>query len=138
MDAAVVQHMEDKLLIIPCSGESYLGRLTETAAKELADREGALSVNLIEFSDPDQSAITLSGGVRSIGVEGCEQRCVAQLLNKHGCEVEFHLVLTDLGIENTDGVEIQGDDLQLAKDAIVSTATRVKDQVPVLPGCCCS
>jgi len=57
------------------------------------------------------------------------------ILHKHGIEVDHHLVMTDLGLEEDD--EVDAEALQLLRDGIEAECVEVGDQVPGVY-CSCS
>lgn len=124
-------------LIIPCSGHSYLGRLTVAAARALSSEGEArlLTVGVL----PDFSAIrrAVDGCGWWIAVDGCERQCMKHLLDRIERSPEFHLTLPDLGLEQKKTVTVAQEELQLAKDGILAGATRVSGIFPVFPGCGC-
>jgi uncharacterized metal-binding protein len=126
------------LLIIPCECELYLGRLPSAAAQALSKGTEVFSLKL----QPQPDAILLSKQMnhsdRCIAVDGCKEQCISKILNSLKIECEFHLILTDLGIENENDIEITVEDLQLAMDGITTESTRVSAVTPRMPGCCCS
>lgn len=126
------------LFIIPCDCQKYLGRLVTSAVLALGEKPGVHvyqpSPSLTEVLHNRDEVPHAS---RSIAVDGCEEQCVRKALNKLNLKAEFYLLLTDLGLEELEAVEITAEDLQLAMDGIEACATRVTGGLPQFPGCCC-
>ncbi|WP_419176612.1 putative zinc-binding protein [Desulfosediminicola sp.] len=125
------------LYILPCRGPSNAGRLTVAATQELVlEKEG-------RWLDTEHIALcqkTEANGPEmppTIIVDGCERRCGARYAEQTGLQADFHLVLSDLGIDDNDLQENFAEALILAKDGIVAEATLVTMTIPMIPGCCC-
>lgn len=126
------------ILIIPCSCDSYLGRLTAAAAQALLQekrkrrpvevRQPDAPGLLQEISTPEMSAVA---------VDGCGDCCVKKQLTERKIAFEFYLNLAELALENRDTSLILQEDLQLAMDGITASASRTDNSFPRIPGCCC-
>lgn len=132
------ESLESKsIYILPCCGESSIGRLTLDAAQELVleGRGRWLSIDQLQLFQKQQA--DNSETPPTIIVDGCDHRCGARSVEQAGLKAEFCLVLSDLGIEENDIRENFQETLLLAKDGVIAEATRVTMKVPMIPGCCC-
>jgi len=125
------------IIMLPCAGTANVGQLTRRAVQDLVlEGKGA-------WVKCGQDAVILEKGVVTTGtppfivVDGCEQQCGRKRLEALDYDFEFHLCLADLGIEKTDSPEINYDELQLVKDAIIAESTRLTEVHPVIVGGCC-
>ena len=126
------------LLIIPCSCDSYLGRLTAAAAQSLLQSNStARRIALYHPDAPDLLQHILKPEISVIAVDGCNDSCVKKKLAKRRITVEFSLNLTELALTDRNTSEIASEDLQLAVDGIIASAVRTTDFFPRIPGCCC-
>lgn len=127
---------EDKLFILPCGGTSPQGCLVHRAAQELVLEQKA------EWLTPEQVEIFCNHTplenktARFIIVDGCTRKCSRQSSAEININTPFYLCLEDIGIDEI-SAEIDGDALQLVKDAIIAVSTRAPDRIPMIPGCCC-
>lgn len=126
-----------KIRILPCAGKSKVGLLTLRAAQELILEGRGEWVTSRQIADFQLHGITATDSSPFIVVDGCEKQCGRKHLETLECDFEFHLSLSDLGIEETEDDEIDGDALQLAKDGIISESTRLSEHPPMIPGGCC-
>jgi len=129
---------QTELLIIPCGCHKYLGRLVTSAVLALSEKPGVHVSHPPPFLNGDLP--DLGDGTpasRSIAVDGCEELCVKKALDKLALKPEFYLLLTELGLEELEAVEITAEDRQLAMDGIEACATRLSGGFPQFPGCCC-
>jgi uncharacterized metal-binding protein len=130
----------DTLLIIPCTDDTYLGRLIRECTIELVDEGKAFSPESCNLDDADAKQNInrlMAQADRCIAVDCCETGHLSKQLTDLHCEPEFKLVLTDLGIDDLGDSPCLDEDIDLVKDAIIAFSTRLSDRVPRLPGCCC-
>jgi len=73
----------------------------------------------------------------TIIIDGCDHRCGARSVDQAGLKAEFHLVLSELGIDESETETNLTEALVLAKDGILAESTRVTLKIPMIPGCCC-
>lgn len=126
------------LLIIPCACQSYLGKLPVIAARALAVQAGICCFESGEDQDGTLLRQTLDNADRTIVVDGCEKRCMEKEMQQYDLVSEFHLTLTDLGIEEQSGpIRNHEENLLLAQDGIVAESTRASETFPRIPGCGC-
>ena len=126
------------LLVIPCSCDSYLGRLPAAAVQALLQEKRVR--RQIEVRQPDAPGLLQESSLQEmsiVAVDGCGDCCVQKQLAERNIKVEFYLNLAELALENRDTSEITEGDLQLAKDGIIASAARTSDFFPRVPGCCC-
>jgi uncharacterized metal-binding protein len=125
------------IIMLPCSGASNVGQLSNNAAVEL-HREGygklyclaGVAAGIEIFISETQKARIL------IAVDGCETGCTRFLLEKNGMVCTQHLIVTDLGIMKTADLTQDPLNLQLVKDAIQACCAEAKPIVR-LGGCMC-
>lgn len=129
--------MQEKIVILPCNGDSATGKITWIAAQELV-LEGKA-----EWYSPscenDRGSDTNRTNARSfIIVDGCDRKCLYNIYLKRGLVSKYQLALDDIGIDALYLADIKREDIELAKDAIVAMCTKVKNMHPILlSGCCC-
>lgn len=125
------------IYLLPCCGKSAIGRLTQVAAQELIlEGKGCwLSIEQLQLWQDNQAGTEEIPP--TIIIDGCDHRCGARSVDQAGLKVEFHLTLSELGIEETDAGANFAEALILAKDAIIAESTRITMKIPMLPGCCC-
>lgn len=70
-------------------------------------------------------------------IDGDSQRPLYKKVQALSLVPEFHLVVTDLGIETDDDTGFHGEDLQLLKDAIQAECTLVGGAAPQINCPCC-
>lgn len=125
----------DRIIILPCNGDSAPGEITWIAAQELV-----LEGKARWFSQEIPCCREGEGAVKKtvILVSGCQKSCE---FNEHREKMnsEYHrLTLVDLGIEPDFIEDIASDDIELTKDAVIAECTPVSKTVPPLfVGCCC-
>jgi uncharacterized metal-binding protein len=125
------------IIMLPCSGASNVGQLSNNAAVEL-HRQGfgklsclaGIGAGIEIFIAEAQKARIL------IAIDGCETGCARLLLEKKGMACTQHLIVTDLGIEKTTDLTPNPENLQLVKDAIQACCAEAKPIVR-LGGCMC-
>lgn len=125
------------LLIIPCWGDSYPARLVVQAAKELTLQSKIRVLQKKEIDHPGTIKEALINSDRCIIVDGCYKRCMIKKLKEYQGKTEFELNLTDIGIDNRQQVDLDPEDLELTKNAILAASTRISMKHPIFPGCCC-
>ena len=125
------------IIMLPCSGASNVGQLSNNAAVEL-HREGYGRLYcLAGIGAGREIFITEARKARIlIAVDGCEAGCATLLLEKNGMACTQHLIVTDLGIAKTTDLTSAPENLQLVKDAIQACCAEAKPIVR-LGGCMC-
>lgn len=104
--------------------------LIERAITELV-AEGFGRVMLLEELSQDEPPGPL------LIIDGDSQRPLYKKVQELSFAPEFHLVVTDLGIETDDDTSFDAEDLQLLKDGIQAECTLVGDAVPQINCPCC-
>lgn len=125
------------ILIIPCRGDSYLARLVVEAAEELADQNRVRVLLEKEMDDLETVKEAISNSDRCVTVDGCEKQCILKKLKEQQCRTEFELNLAEMGIDDRQQTDLDPEDLDLAKNAILAASFRVSLKPPLFPGCCC-
>lgn len=130
--------VERPMMILACSGCSYVGQLANRAAVELS-REGfgkmsclaALGAHLESYLQSARLAPAL------VAINGCEVGCVAITLEHLGIVHGINITLTETGIAKKNKSDPTPEDMTLVKDFITS---RVKSNASNTScGCdCCS
>lgn len=128
--------MMEKLLVLPCNGDSAPGKITWLAPQEMVlDGEAEQCVSF------DQIRKILEARNRNappfIMIDGCEKRCLFNELLKEGLVGKHLLTLTDLGIEPVYLEDITRDDIEMAKNAIIAECKPINKKPPLFSGCCC-
>lgn len=125
------------ILIIPCFGDSYLARLVVEAAEELTVNHKVRVLLENEIKDLETVRKAINSSDRCITVDGCHKQCMLEKLKEQKCITEFTLNLTEMGIDDRQQVELDPEDIELAKNSIYAASYRVSQKPPLFPGCCC-
>ncbi len=129
---------KSKIYIFPCAGVSNVGQLTRHAVQELVlEGKGEWGA-----CAQDTGLQTVTGTLTDLApfvvVDGCGEHCAKKRLETINCKFKFHLSLADLGIEKTESARVDGDELELVKDAIVAECSQVSERPPmIMAGCIC-
>jgi uncharacterized metal-binding protein len=107
------------IMILPCSGGTCEGRLTDWAARELTDEGIGRMFCLAGI------AAGISGFVQSakdtgqiVVIDGCDHACAGTLLKNQGIRFMEHVIVSRLDIRNTDGDHVDPDDVAAVKHAV--------------------
>lgn len=107
------------IMILPCSGGTCEGRLTDWAARELTDEGIGRMFCLAGI------AAGISGFVQSakdtgqiVVIDGCVHACAGTLLKNQGIRFMEHVIVSRLDIRNTDGDHVDPDDVAAVKHAV--------------------
>jgi uncharacterized metal-binding protein len=128
--------MKERIIILPCNGDSASGKITWLATQEMVLAGKAklcLSFHKIR-------GILEASGRKTpsfIIVDGCERRCLFNELLEEGLVGKHQLALTDVGIEPVYLEDITRDDIELAKNAIIAECKPVNKTPQLFSGCCC-
>jgi uncharacterized metal-binding protein len=131
------ENKQQKILIITCNGDSAAGKVAWLASQELVlegKAEWCLSWQQIE------ETLVPNGNESTsfIIVEGCENKCLFNELLEEGLVGKHHLVLSDVGIDPVYLEDISREEIELAKEAIISECKPINKTIPPLfSGCCC-
>lgn len=127
----------DDIMLLPCSGACSVGQLSHQAAVELtAAGFGRMSSLAAIAAGPLPTIADTGKTCMVVVIDGCETECCRQFLEKIGIGCTSHLVITTLGIDRKDSLRIDGDDLQLVKDAIEACCAEARPIIR-LGGCMC-
>lgn len=128
--------MKERIIILPCNGDSASGRITRLATQEMVlagKAEWCLSFHQINDILEDSGRKTPA----FIIVDGCERMCVFNELLEEGLIGKHQLALTDIGIEPVYLKDITRDDIELTKNAIIAECKPVNKAPQLFSGCCC-
>ncbi|MBF0573131.1 MAG: putative zinc-binding protein [Desulfamplus sp.] len=133
-----------QIMILPCSGGSNVGQLSNKAAVELT-KEGfgkmfclaGIGAHLGGFVKSAQDIPTL------IAIDGCSVGCAKTILEHAQIPVKNHLVITDLGIEKNKDLNLKESEINDVKQGVKKIyAKEVASKLPppniMGVGCCCS
>ncbi|MBB5348849.1 putative zinc-binding protein [Desulfoprunum benzoelyticum] len=124
-------------MMLPCAGACSVGQLSHQAAVELTAAGFGRMYSLAAIAAGLPSAAADAGKVRMIvAIDGCDTGCSRRILEQRGIGCNHQLIITDLGIDREDGLQIDGEQLQLVKDAIQACCAEVQPIVR-LGGCMC-
>ena len=129
--------MKERIIILPCNGDSAAGKITWIATQEMVlAGEAELCISFQQLREVLKASGTKTSSL--ITVDGCERRC---LFNEHleeGLVGKHQLALTDVGIEPVYLEDITRDDIELTKNAIKAECKPINKTTPQLfSGCCC-
>lgn len=126
---------QNRIIILPCNGDSAPGEITWIAAQELVlEGKAKWFGQETPFCGDAKEEKPLSIFL----VSGCQKSCVFNLHIDKKNPKNHRLMLVDLGIEPDFIEDITRDDIELTKDAIIAECTPVsKTTPPVFVGCCC-
>jgi uncharacterized metal-binding protein len=128
--------MKEKIIILPCNGDSASGKITWLATQEMVLAGKAklcLSFHKIRGILEDSGRKTPS----FIIVDGCERRCLFNEFLEEGLVGKHQLALTDVGIEPASLEDITRDDIELTKNAIKAECKPINKTPQLFSGCCC-
>ena len=107
------------IMILACSGGTCEGRLADQAARELT-KEGAGRMFCLAGI-----AAGISGFVQSakdttqiVVIDGCDHACAGTLLKNQGIHFTDHVIVSRLDVRNTDGGDLNPDDVATVKHAV--------------------
>ncbi len=110
--------------IFCCSGASNVGVLSMQAAIRLA-QEGFGSFSCIagigSSNQPMIRAAKLAG--ERVLIDGCPIGCGKKILEENRVPVDRYVVVTELGIEKTHGLDIEGQDIAAVVSAVMEEDT---------------
>ncbi len=117
-----------KIIIFSCSGVTNVGHLSYSAAA-LVKNKGRFDAHkslakLVATKDKTHNSYLLSD-YEIFALDGCDCGCTAALLKKEDLPVNHHLIITDLGIEQTEMDSFSETELELVKDAIYACCADV-------------
>ena len=129
--------MQEKIVILPCNGDSATGKITWIAAQELV-LEGKADWYSPRCENDGESDTNSKHARSFIIVDGCERKCLFNIYLEKGLVSKHQLTLGDIGIDTLHLDDIKREDIELAKDAIAAECAVVDNMRPLLlSGCCC-
>lgn len=125
----------NRIIILPCNGNSAPGEITWIAVQELVIEGKAIWFSReIHFCRHGEGAPKIT----VILLSGCQKSCeFNEPIEKEN--PEYHrLMLADIAIEPDFIEDITSDDIELTKDAVLAECAPVSKAAPALfAGCCC-
>jgi uncharacterized metal-binding protein len=133
--------MHSHMFILPRSGPCNFGQLANQAAVELTREGMATMLNLPALAAHRpmfvQAAEELARTL--MVVDGCAMKCARSVIELLGIPLGICVVLTDFGIEKSDNLELQQEDLIKVKNALKGLAPRLEAGFPAdKPKCMCA
>ena len=94
---------DGETLIFSCAGAAHCGQVANRAALKLtADGVGQIfCLAAISADRPEKVQRTWDAG-RRVVIDGCDDRCAYTTMEKADMPVDFHAVVTDLGVKKSD------------------------------------
>lgn len=129
------------LVVLPCSGPCNVGQLANQAAVDLTRAGHGMMFNLPGLAAHRpmfvQAAQELARNM--VVVDGCSVGCARSVIEHLHIPVATYLVLTDLGIEKSEDLDLRQEDLTKVKTALMELAPRVEAGLPAeKPKCLCA
>lgn len=119
------------VMILPCSGGSNVGQLSNQAAVELTQEGFGKMFCLAGIGG------RLSGFVRSakdvpnmVAIDGCEVGCAKATLEQAEVQLKSYLVLTELGIEKNKDFNLKRDEIDKVKAAVKEVCASQQTTAP--------
>ena len=119
------------VMILPCSGGSNVGQLSNQAAVELTQEGFGKMFCLAGIGG------RLSGFVRSakdvpnmVAIDGCEVGCAKATLEQAEVQLKSYLVLTELGIEKNKDFDLKRDEIDKVKAAVKEACASQQTMAP--------
>ena len=128
------------IMILPCSGGSNVGQLSNQAAVELTQEGFGKMFCLAGIGGQ------LSGFVQSamdvpvmVVIDGCSVGCGRAILKQANVQLTHYLVLTDEGIEKNKNFNLEQADIDWVKEAVKRTVNGNPpvNSGPTETGCAC-
>lgn len=134
-----------EIMLLPCSGGSNVGQLSNQAAVELT-QEGFGKMFCLagiggELSGFVQSARDVA---EMVVIDGCSVGCAKAIFAKAGIPMKNYIVITDEEIEKNKDLNLQRNDIDLVKRVVKKSVERSRRPpqfpgvMPVGGGCACS
>jgi uncharacterized metal-binding protein len=132
----------NNIMLLACSGCSYVGQLTNRAAIELTQEGFGKMACLAGIGGRLEGFVQRAKDAPIIAaIDGCAVGCAGAILKNVDIQNYDHIVLTDLGIEKIKNFKQSAEDVGRVKDT-VRTACAGKQSVslisgaPARGGCC--
>lgn len=127
----------EDILLLPCSGACSVGQLSHQGAVELTAAGFGRMYGPAAIAAGLAAALADAGRARKVvAIDGCESACSRRILDNNGIGCTHHLIITTLGIDRNDSLEITAEDLDLVKDAIEACCVEARPIIR-LGGCMC-
>ena len=112
------------IMILPCSGGSNVGQLSNRAAIELT-QEGFGKMFCLAGIGGHLSGFVQSAKVmpQMVAIDGCDIGCAKAILEHAEVPVKSYILLTDLGIDKNKDFDLKKEDVQRVKTAIKERVT---------------
>lgn len=126
--------------IVPCGGLSNVGQLTLLGSKDYAEKNRALLFSIAKVACGGCGLARDRG--RLLIVDGCDEICGRKIVEQQGQKPDYHLILTDLGIEKQDRTSetLNADEkagiIELVVDGIEACCAEVDGVFPQMTGPC--
>lgn len=129
------------LFVLPCSGPCNVGQLANQAAVELTQEGLGTMFNLPGLAAHRpifvQAAQELARTM--VVVDGCSVGCARSVVEHLHIPVGTYVVVTDLGMDKSDDLNLVKEDLTKVKNALKEFAPRVEAGLsPEKPKCLCA
>jgi len=120
------------IMILPCSGASREGRLSNQAAAELT-REGFGELFCLAGIAAGKSGLVQSAKdmEQLIVIDGCETACAKTILENAGIPVKEHIIVSRLAIQKDKGRSLSLENAVPEDVAAVKHAARLALKLPV-------
>ena len=120
----------DHVMILPCSGGSNVGQLSNQAAVEL-NREGFGKMSCLAGVGGELMGFVHSAMTTPVVVviDGCPAGCGKACFEKVDVPVKVYLVLTDLGIEKNGEMELKTEEIEKVKEAVRQAVRRYEAEL---------
>jgi uncharacterized metal-binding protein len=117
----------EKIMILPCSGGSNVGQLSNQAAVELTQEGYGKMFCLAGIGGQ------LSGFVQSakdvsvmVTIDGCQVGCAKAILEQAEVPLKHYLVLTEEGIEKNKNFKLERANIDAVKEAVKRVVSETK------------
>ena len=116
----------NNVMILACSGGSNVGQLSNQAAVELT-REGVGKMFCLAGIGGQLSGFVQSAKdvPRMVVIDGCSLGCAKASLENAQVPMKNHVVLTDLGIEKNNDLNLKPEEVMKVKEAVKEALTKV-------------
>ncbi len=120
----------DQVMILPCSGGSNVGQLSNQAAVEL-NREGFGKMSCLAGVGAELMGFVHSAMTTPVVVviDGCPIGCGKSCFEKVDVPLKVYLVLTDLGIEKNGDMELKPEEIAKVKEAVRQAVRRYEAEL---------
>ncbi len=121
-------------MIFTCAGAAYSGQVANRAGVQLMEQgAGSLFCIAAIAAGIEQKTERARKAARRVAIDGCEDRCVRETLEKAGLSADVHVVLTDIGVEKKPA---QPNMINDAKKVVESVKQKLSPGACTTRGCC--